>query len=36
MHPHAKICVDNAAAKKLKRASYYRWVYANKPDWQTI
>jgi hypothetical protein len=23
-----------AAAPKLKRADYYRWVYANKPDWQ--
>jgi glucosamine-6-phosphate deaminase len=34
MHPNAKVCVDQPAAGKLKRADYYRWVYANKPDWQ--
>jgi glucosamine-6-phosphate deaminase len=34
MHPNAKVCLDEAAAAKLKRADYYRWVYANKPDWQ--
>jgi glucosamine-6-phosphate deaminase len=34
MHPKVKVCLDDAAAAKLKRADYYRWVYANKPDWQ--
>ncbi|HEY1717357.1 MAG TPA: glucosamine-6-phosphate deaminase [Verrucomicrobiae bacterium] len=34
MHANVKICLDKAAAAKLKRANYYRWVYANKPDWQ--
>ena len=34
MHPNTKICLDEAAAAKLKRRDYYRWVYANKPDWQ--
>jgi glucosamine-6-phosphate deaminase len=34
MHPKVKVCLDAAAAAKLKRADYYRWVYANKPDWQ--
>jgi glucosamine-6-phosphate deaminase len=34
MHPAVKVCLDKAAAAKLKRADYYRWVYANKPDWQ--
>ncbi len=36
MHPHAKICVDEAAAGKLKHAEYYRWVFKNKPEWQAF
>jgi glucosamine-6-phosphate deaminase len=34
MHASVKVCLDEAAAAKLKRADYYRWVYDNKPDWQ--
>jgi glucosamine-6-phosphate deaminase len=34
MHPHAIIIVDEAAASKLNRADYYRWIYDNKPNWQ--
>ena len=34
MHPKANVCLDDASAAKLKRADYYRWVYANKPGWQ--
>jgi glucosamine-6-phosphate deaminase len=34
MHPDCKLVVDEAAAVKLRRADYYRWVYENKPDWQ--
>ena len=34
MHPNVKVCLDNAAAAKLKRAEYFRWVHDNKPDWQ--
>ncbi len=33
-HPRAKILIDEAAASKLTRAEYYRWVYQNKPEWQ--
>jgi glucosamine-6-phosphate deaminase len=33
-HPSCTLLVDEAAAAKLKRADYYRWVYANKPAWQ--
>jgi glucosamine-6-phosphate deaminase len=33
-HRSCSLLVDEAAAAKLKRADYYRWVYANKPDWQ--
>jgi len=36
MHPVAKCVVDEAAAAKLRRTDYYRWVYANKPEWQRI
>lgn len=34
MHPVCKLVVDEAAAGKLRRADYYRWVYDNKPAWQ--
>ena len=36
MHPVAKVCLDEAAASQLQRNDYYRWVYDNKPDWQTF
>jgi glucosamine-6-phosphate deaminase len=34
MHANAKIFLDEAAAAKLKKADYYRWVYDHKPEWQ--
>lgn len=34
MHPSVKVCLDDAAAEKLERAHYYRWVYDGKPEWQ--
>ena len=34
MHPAARVCLDDAAASRLARADYYRWVFENKPDWQ--
>ena len=34
MHPNLRVYLDEAAATKLKRTDYYRWVYDNKPDWQ--
>lgn len=36
MHPSCAVIVDEAAAAQLKRADYYRWVYANKPEWQRV
>ena len=36
LHPHATVLVDDAAAARLERASYYREVYAAKPDWQGL
>lgn len=34
MHPRAVVILDRGAASKLKKADYYEWVYAHKPDWQ--
>lgn len=34
MHPTVKVFLDEAAASQLQRAEYYRWVFANKPEWQ--
>jgi len=36
LHPRATVVVDEAAASQLARADYYRYAYANKPDWQGI
>jgi len=36
MHPVAKCIIDEAAAAKLTRTDYYRWVYDRKPDWQKV
>jgi len=33
-HPHATVICDEAAAKELKHAEYYRAVLNAKPDWQ--
>lgn len=34
MHENTKVFLDTAAAAKLQRADYYRWVYDHKPEWQ--
>lgn len=34
LHPHTTVIADEAAAKKLRRADYYRFVAANKPEFQ--
>jgi glucosamine-6-phosphate deaminase len=34
-HPRTKVIIDVEAASHLTRADYYRWVYQNKPAWQT-
>lgn len=34
LHPSVKVCLDEEAASQLQKSDYYRWVYANKPDWQ--
>ncbi|MFT5129728.1 MAG: glucosamine-6-phosphate deaminase [Rhodothermales bacterium] len=34
LHASVKVFLDEAAASRLELRDYYRWVYANKPDWQ--
>ncbi len=34
MHQRAVIVLDQDAASELQNGEYYKWVYANKPDWQ--
>jgi glucosamine-6-phosphate deaminase len=35
MHPAVTVCLDEGASSALRRAEYFKWVYANKPAWQT-
>lgn len=34
MHEHATILLDSEAASELRLADYYRFVFANRPEWQ--
>ncbi|MEO7132226.1 MAG: glucosamine-6-phosphate deaminase [Dermatophilaceae bacterium] len=34
LHQHAIVIADEAAASRLELSDYYRYAYANKPDWQ--
>lgn len=36
LHPHATVVIDEAAASRLAHADYYRYAFANKPDWQGL
>jgi glucosamine-6-phosphate deaminase len=36
LHPSTHVLLDEAAAARLQRAEYYRYVYANKPVWQRL
>lgn len=36
MHRRCTLIIDEAAATKLQRADYYRWVYDHKPAWQRL
>jgi len=35
-HPHTTVLLDDAAARRLRLADYYRETYQAKPDWQGI
>jgi glucosamine-6-phosphate deaminase len=34
LHPRCTVIVDEAAAGQLKEKDYYRWIFANEPEWQ--
>lgn len=34
LHPRCTVIVDEAAASKLQHTEYYRWIFANEPEWQ--
>ncbi|MBI1318480.1 MAG: glucosamine-6-phosphate deaminase [Candidatus Hydrogenedens sp.] len=34
LHPHCTVIVDEAAAAKLEQRDYYRWIFANEPEWE--
>jgi glucosamine-6-phosphate deaminase len=33
LHPKCQVVVDEEAAAELKGIEYYRWVFANEPEW---
>jgi len=35
-HPHVTVLLDDAAARRLQLADYYRETYESKPDWQGV
>jgi glucosamine-6-phosphate deaminase len=34
LHPRCTVVVDEAAAGQLKETDYYRWIFANEPEWE--
>lgn len=34
LHPHCRVIVDEAAAAQLQGSDYYRWIFANEPEWE--
>ena len=34
LHPRCTVVVDGGAASKLKEKEYYRWIFANEPEWE--
>jgi len=34
LHPRATVIVDEEAAANLAEKDYYRWIFANEPDWE--
>ena len=34
LHPRATVIVDEAAAANLVEKDYYRWIFANEPEWE--
>jgi glucosamine-6-phosphate deaminase len=36
LHPRCTVVVDEEAARALKGGDYYRWVFANEPEWEAF
>jgi len=34
LHPRCTVVVDEEAASALSETDYYRWIFANEPEWQ--
>jgi glucosamine-6-phosphate deaminase len=34
LHPRCTVVVDEEAAAELAEKDYYRWIFANEPEWQ--
>jgi glucosamine-6-phosphate deaminase len=34
LHARCTVVVDEAAASQLKEKDYYRWIFANEPEWE--
>ena len=34
LHPRSTVIVDEAAAANLAEKDYYRWIFANEPEWE--
>src|SRR3989454_9716226 len=34
LHPKCTVVVDEEAASQLKEKDYYRWIFANEPEWE--
>jgi glucosamine-6-phosphate deaminase len=34
LHEHCTVIVDEDAAAKLEEKEYYRWIFANEPEWE--
>jgi glucosamine-6-phosphate deaminase len=34
LHPHCTVIVDETAAISLQCQDYYRWIFANEPEWR--
>ena len=34
LHPKCQVIVDEAAAENLQGQEYYRWIFANEPEWE--
>jgi glucosamine-6-phosphate deaminase len=34
LHPRCTVVVDEGAASKLREKEYYRWIFANEPEWE--